>query len=296
MDFDQLRYFLKVAERKNYTRAAEELGISQSALSRSIQKLEEELGQPVFERKTRSVALTESGVLLQSRARQVLTIIDDTLAEITDDGQSGRLRIGAIPTIAPFFLPKVLQKFARDFPKSTLVIQENTTDALLKSCMQGEVDLAIIALPMPVKYLDVEVLFEEELLLVLPPEHPLTHEKQIQMNDLEPYPFVLLDEAHCLSEHVLSFCRQRSVQPVAVERTSQLAMVQELVALSHGISMIPSIARNLDTTDRRVYRSIHGAKPTRSVAVVWNPYRFQSRLQGVFREYLREIKPEQCLI
>ena len=287
MEIDQLRYFLKVAERGNFTRAAEELGISQPALSRSIQKLEDELGQPVFERKTRSVALTEAGTLLQSRAQQVLTMLEDTMSEITDDGESGRVRVGAIPTIAPYFLPKILQQFSKEFPKASLIVQESTTDALLKSCTQGEIDLAILALPLPAKYLEVEELFEEELLLVLPPDHPLIKKEKIRLNDVEPYPFVLLDEAHCLSDNIVTFCRQRSIQPVAVERTSQLAMVQELVSLSHGVSMIPAMARKLDQSDRRVYRSLTGRKPTRKVAVAWNPYRFQSRLLEVFRKQLR---------
>jgi LysR family hydrogen peroxide-inducible transcriptional activator len=287
MDLDQLRYFLKVAERQNFTRAAEDLAISQPALSRSIQKLEEELGQPVFERRARSLSLTDAGALLQARAQQVLTLLEDTRAEITDDGQSGRVRIGAIPTIAPYFLPDVLRKFSGEFPKATLIVQENTTDALLKSCTQGEIDLAILALPVSARYLEIEELFEEELLLVLPPDHPLTKLERIRLTDVEPYPFVLLDEAHCLSDNIVSFCRQRSFQPVALERTSQLMMVQELVSLSHGVSMIPAMARALDETDRRVYRSLAGRKPTRTIAVVWNPYRFQSRLLQAFRERLR---------
>ncbi len=287
MELDQLRYFLQVAERGNFTRAAESLTISQSALSRSIQKLEDELGQPVFERKTRSVSLTEAGVLLKSRAQQILVILEDTKAEITDDGESGRIRIGAIPTIAPYFLPDLLRKFSSEFPKATLIVQENTTDVLLKSCTQGEIDLAILALPVPSKYLEVEELFEEELLLVLPPNHPLVEKSRIRLSDVEPFPFVLLDEAHCLSENIMTFCRRRSVQPVAVERTSQLTMVQELVSLSHGVSMIPAMASVLDQTDRRIYRSLTGKKPTRTIVVVSNPYRFQSRLLEAFRKRLR---------
>lgn len=287
MDVDQLRYFLRVAERQSFTRAAEELGVSQPALSRSIQKLEEELGRPVFERRTRSVCLTDAGTLLQARAQQALAILEDAKAEITDDGQSGRVRVGAIPTIAPYFLPEVLRRFSREYPKATLIVQENTTDALLKSCTQGEIDLAVLALPVPAKYLEVEELFEEELLLVLPPDHPLVGRERIRLCDVEPYPFVLLDEAHCLSDNIVSFCRQRSFHPVAVERTSQLAMVQELVSLSHGVSMIPAMARRCDQSDRRVYRSLAGRKPTRTVAAVWNPYRFQNRLLKAFREHLR---------
>lgn len=287
MELDQLRYFLRVAERQSFSRAAEDLAVSQPALSRSIQKLEEELGQPVFERKARSVLLTDAGSLLQARAQQVLTILDDTKAEITDDGRSGRVRVGAIPTIAPFFLPEILKQFSRAFPAATLIVQEITTDSLLKSCTQGEIDLAIVALPVPVKYLEVEELFEEELLLVLPPDHVLAQKEKIRLGDVEPYPFVLLDEAHCLSDTIISFCRQRSFQPVAVERTCQLTMVQELVSLSHGVSMIPAMARRIDQSDRRIYRSLTGTKPTRTIAVVWNPYRFQSRLIQAFRDFLR---------
>jgi LysR family hydrogen peroxide-inducible transcriptional activator len=287
MEFDQLRYFLQVAKRGNFTRAAEDLRISQPALSRSIQKLEDDLGQPVFERRARSVGLTDAGLLLQSRAQQVLSIIEDTMAEITDDGQSGRIRIGAIPTIAPYFLPEILQKFSTEFPKASLIVQENTTDILLKSCTQGEMDLAIVALPVPVRYLEVEELFQEELLLVLPPEHPLADKSRIRITDVEPFPFVLLDEAHCLSDSIVSFCRQRSFQPVAVERTSQLTMVQELVSLSHGVSLIPAMAQRRDQSDRRVYRSLANPKPTRTIAVVWNPYRFESRLMKAFRKQLQ---------
>jgi LysR family hydrogen peroxide-inducible transcriptional activator len=287
MDFDQLRYFVKVVERLSITRAAEELGISQSALSRSIQKLEDDLGQPVLERKTRSVALTDAGTLLQSRAVQILRLIEDTKAEITDDGQSGRVRLGAIPTIAPYYLPEILRDFSAEFPLSTITVQENTTDHLLKSCTQGELDLAILALPVPAKYLEVEELFEEELLLVLPNDHPLVLAEAIRLKDLETYPFVLLDEAHCLTDNIVSFCRQRSVNPVVVERTSQIAMVQELVSLNHGISMIPAMARVRDGSDRRVYRSLTGKKPTRTVVAVWNPYRFQSQLTKALRIHLK---------
>lgn len=288
MELDQLRYFLRIAERESFTRAAESLGVSQPALSRSIQKLEDELGQPVFERKSRSVALTEIGMLLQARAQQVLTILDDTKAEIADDGKSGRIRIGAIPTVAPYFLPELLRQFSHDFPDAMLLVQEETTDKLLKSCTQGEIDLAVLALPASARYLEVETLFTEELLLVLPPEHPLADKTRIRLRDIEPLPFVLLDEAHCLSDNIRSFCRDRSFHPVAVEHTSQLAMVQELVSLAHGVSMIPKMARDLDQSNRRVYRSISGAKPTRTLAAIWNPYRFQSRLLEAFKTRLRK--------
>ena len=287
MDIDQLKQFLTVARLGNITRAAEELAISQPALSRSIQRLEEEFDRPLLERRTRSVQLTDAGVLLQSRAEQVLSILDDTKAEITDDGRSGRLRIGAIPTIAPYFLPDFLRGFRDEFPSSELTIHEFTTDDLLARCKQGEIDLAILALPIATKHVDTEELFKEELLLTMPVGHPLTQKKRVVLDDLEPYPFVLLGEAHCLTGSVVGFCRQRSFQPVAVEQTSQLATVQELVSLGHGVSLIPKMARRCDTSNTRVYRSFDGKKPSRTIAMAWNPYRFESRLLSALRKRLR---------
>ncbi|UUO05166.1 LysR family transcriptional regulator [Blastopirellula sp. J2-11] len=290
MEISQLRYFLKVAEWKNFTRAAEDLLVSQPALSRSIGKLEEELGQPVFERQSRSIVLTEAGRLLQSRAEQILSLIEDTKSEITDDGRTGRIRIGAIPTIAPYFLPGLLQAFAATSPESTLTVQEEVTEKLLQRVAQGEVDVALLALPVSMQHIEIEALFDEELLLAMPAGHPLATKRRITIADVRPYPFILLDEAHCLSDNIVSFCRQKSFHPVSVEKTSQLATVQELVALGHGVSMVPQMARRLDQDGRRIYSSLHAPKPQRTIAMAWNPYRFQSRLVERFKEVTRKYR------
>ncbi|MGI9471178.1 MAG: LysR family transcriptional regulator, partial [Rubripirellula sp.] len=260
MDLDQLENFLKVAEFGSFTRAAAGRGLSQPAISRSIQRLEEEVGRPLFERQTRKVTLTDAGLLMEARVRQIMTILEDTKTEISDDGQSGRIRLGAIPTIAPFFLPGLLREFAQSYPSAHVTVQEDTTDHLTKRLTQGEIDVGLFALPIAAKYLECESLFDEELLLVLPINHALSGKKQIRIGDIDALPFVLLDEAHCLSDNIVSYCRHRSFQPVAMERTSQLATVQELVALDHGVSMIPEMAQTLDESGRRQYRSLSGPK------------------------------------
>jgi LysR family transcriptional regulator, hydrogen peroxide-inducible genes activator len=286
MELAQLRHFLKVAEHENFTRAAQEVSLSQSALSRSIARLEEELGQPLFERQTRKVTLTECGKLLVGRAGQILQLIDDTRAQFNDDGQTGRIRVGAIPTIAPYFLPARLKAFQREFPKATVVVAEDTTDNLLKRLKDGQVDVVIAAQPIEARYLQVDKLFDEELLLVSASKSPLASQSVIQLRDLESWPFVLLGEAHCLTDSIVSFCRQKSFHPLSVERTSQLATVQELVALDHGISLVPKMAAALDSSSRRVYRSLAGKKPMRTVVIVTNTYRFQSQLQQKFKKFL----------
>lgn len=285
-----LDQFVVLARTKNFTRAAEELHLSQSALSRAIQKLEDQLGQPLFERKPREVVLTELGELLLQRAKHILQLMEDTFSELSEAGRRGRIRLGAIPTIAPYFLPSLLSSFAKKYPDIAIIVQEDTTENLIKRCHHGEIDLAILALPLMAKNLEVESLFDEELLLVVPVGHPLATSKTLPIDAVEGFPFVMLNEAHCLTDNIATFCRRKAVQPVTVERTSQLATVQELVSLNHGVSIVPDMARKIDTSEQRVYRSFTGEKPRRTVAMMWNSQRFQSKAVKTLMEHLRKHK------
>jgi LysR family hydrogen peroxide-inducible transcriptional activator len=285
-----LDQFVVLARTKNFTRAAEELHLSQSALSRAIQKLEDQLGQPLFERKPREVVLTELGELLLQRAKHILQLMEDTFSELSEAGRRGRIRLGAIPTIAPYFLPSLLSSFAKKYPDIAVIVQEDTTENLIKRCHHGEIDLAILALPLLAKNLEVEALFDEELLLVVPVGHPLSASKTLPIDAVEGFPFVMLNEAHCLTDNIATFCRRKAVQPITVERTSQLATVQELVSLNHGVSIVPDMARKIDTSEQRVYRSFTGEKPRRTVAMMWNAQRFQSKAVKALMEHLRKRK------
>jgi len=282
-----LEQFVTLARTKNFTRAAKELNLSQSALSRAIQKMEEQLSQQLFERKPREVVLTDLGELLLERAQQILKLMEDMFSELSEAGRRGRIRLGAIPTIAPYFLPGLLSSFAQSHPDISVIVQEDTTENLIKRCSHGEIDLAILALPIVAKHLEVEPLFDEELLLVVPLGHPLAAAKSVSIDAVESYPFVMLSEAHCLSDNIATFCRRKSVQPVTVERTSQLTTLQELVTLNHGVSIVPEMARKTDTSERRLYRSFRGEKPVRTVAMMWNSYRFQSKAVNLLMEHLR---------
>lgn len=285
-----LDQFVVLARTKNFTRAADELHLSQSALSRAIQKLEDQLGQPLFDRKPREVVLTELGELLLERAKHILQLMEDTFSELSEAGRRGRIRLGAIPTIAPYFLPSLLSSFAKKYPDIAVLVQEDTTENLIKRCHHGEIDLAILALPLLAKNLEVEALFDEELLLVVPVGHPLAISKTLPIDAVEGFPFVMLNEAHCLTNNIATFCRRKAVQPVTVERTSQLATVQELVSLNHGVSIVPDMARKIDTSEQRVYRSFTGEKPRRTVAMMWNAQRFQSKAVKALMEHLRKRK------
>ncbi len=288
IEFQQLEQFVTVARTKSITNAAKELNISQSALSRAIQKLEDQTGQPLFERKPREVVLTDLGELFLDGAKKIMKVTDDTFSELSEAGKHGRIRLGAIPTIAPYFLPTFLTQFAKEHPDVSVVVQEDTTENLIRRCNDGELDLAIMVFPIITKYLESEALFDEELLLVVPDKHPLSKKKEITAESVVEYPFVMLDEAHCLSDNIETYCRQQFLRPVSVERLSQLTTVQELVALGHGVSIVPEMAHRLDESERRVYRSFDQEKPTRTVAMLWNPYRYQSKWVQSMREHLRQ--------
>jgi LysR family hydrogen peroxide-inducible transcriptional activator len=287
MELFQLRYFLKVVELGNFTRAAEASSVSQPALSQAIQKLEDELGQPVFERLGRRVELTDAGRMLLPRATQAVQLVDEARASITDDGESGQIRVSAIPTIAPYLLPSVLGEFASQFPQVQFEVQEEVTDQVVKRLRHGETDAALLALPFDSTHLEVVPLFEEELQLVLPAGHELADRKRITLQTLREYPFILLDDAHCLSDNVISFCHRKAFQPITTGRFTQLATVLELVALGQGVSLVPQMASDADRDPRRVYRSLSGERPTRRIVLSWNPYRFQSRVQKRFIEFVR---------
>jgi LysR family hydrogen peroxide-inducible transcriptional activator len=288
LDFQALEQFITLARTKNFTRAAEELHLSQPALSRAIQRLEDEVGQPLFDRRPREVVLTKPGELLVSRAKKILDLVEDTFTELAESGEHGQIRLGAIPTIAPYFLPKLLSTFAEKFPRISVTVQEDTTNLLIRRCADGELDLAIVALPIHAKAIQIEPLFSEELLFVVPRGHPLATTKDLTLKAVKDYPFVMLNEAHCLSENITSFCQRQSVHPISIERTSQLTTVQELVSLDHGVSIIPDMARQIDLSEGRVYRSFSGAKPCRTIAMMWNDSRYESQAVKTLKKHLRQ--------
>lgn len=291
MDLPSLRAVLKIAERGSFSQAARDLGVTQPAISQQVGRLETELGRSLFERQGRSIALTEAGEKLCRHAQQIIALADDARRIVTDDGETGRIAIAAIPTIAPYLLPEVLSSFRAEHPQAQVEVHEEVTANLLQRCANGEIDLGLLALPAERKYLHYERLYEEELMLVVPAQHALAKARKVRLEDLQEEPFVLLDEAHCLSGDIRSFCLRKKFQPVATGRTTQLATVQELVALGHGVSLIPEMARRLDHDPRRVYRSLDGARPKRTIAMCWNPDRYQSKLMKGLIRGLRSIVP-----
>ncbi len=289
MDLGQLRYFLKIAEHGSFTKAAYDCSVSQPALSQQISKLEKELRQPLFERRGRSIRLTPAGQVLHLRADKILQMVDDAKKQITDDGQTGRISLSAIPTVAPYLLPVILNRAGSLFPKADFVISEDSSGDLLKRCSNGDVDVGILALPATAKHLTIEPLFDEELMLALSPDNPLSQKPEPTFPDLRDERLILLRDTHCLVDSIESFCNPQHRRALTTSRIEQLTTLQLLISLNQGISLVPKMASAITLNGRITYRSMGPNRPQRTIALCFNPCRYQSKLLGNFVKAVREL-------
>jgi LysR family hydrogen peroxide-inducible transcriptional activator len=290
MESQQLRYFVAAAESGNLTRAAEKCGIAQPSLSQQIMKLERELGRPLFDRIGRRVELTESGRLLLERAGPLLAALDDLRREMCDvpEPGEGRLRVGAIATVAPYLLPPAVNAFLRRYPRVDLQIQENLTERLLAALRAGELDLAVLALPVDEPHLEHETLVTEPLLAALPGDHRLARKSQVTLSELRDERFVVLDEMHCLGNQIAGFCSQLPFPLSITCRSTQISTIQALIALGQGVSLLPAMARDADRSSQRAYVPLTGAGLARTLAAVWHKNRYKSPNMQRFVEFLRK--------
>lgn len=290
MELHQLRYFVAVAQSGNFSRAAERCFVSQPSLSQQIQKLERQLKRPLFHRLGRKAVLTEGGRLLLDKAMTILAGVEDAERRLRggDEAQGGRLSIGAIPTIAPYVLPGTLQRFSAGSPHAELIIREDVTAPLISAVAEGELDLAIVALPTDDPRLHAEPLLTETLLLAVPANHPLAkRRKMVTVKDLADERFILMGDMHCLGETVLNFCRSHECQPFIACRSAQISTIQQLIGLGQGISLLPDMARRADTSGNIVYRPLAAPQPERKLAVVWHRHYYHSPLALKFLAELR---------
>lgn len=284
MELGQLRYFIKIVEHRSFTKAAQDCSVSQPALSQQISKLEKELGQPLFERQGRTIRLTSAGQWLHLKAGKILQLAEDAKKQITDNGETGLISISAIPTVAPYLLPIILNRAVTLFPKAEFVISEDTTDVLIKRCSNGEVDIGILALPASSKFLTIEPLFTEQLLLAMSPENPLSRKENLVESDFLDQSFLLLRDAHCLVEAIEGFCDSEHFQRPMSSQIEQLTTIQSLVSMNLGVSLVPEMASGIDLSGNIIYRSLQAnpswPRPSRTIAICFNPQRYQSKLLG----------------
>jgi LysR family hydrogen peroxide-inducible transcriptional activator len=243
----QLLYFDAVARLKHFGRAAEDCAVSQPALSMQIQELERDLGVPLIER-GRTITLTAAGEDVARRAAGVLHELAGMRAAVADRRSplSGRLRLGVIPSIAPYLLPAVLPRLKADFPKLELRIRETLTDYLVAQLEDGTLDVALLALPIPDAGIETLLLFEDRFLLAMPADMPKPKGRRARMDQLEAAPLLLLEEGHCLREQALSFCTLRDFENVDSFGASSLSTLVQMVASGLGQTLLPEMSVDVE--------------------------------------------------
>ena len=288
MEVHQLRYVVAVARMGNFSRAAEHCHVSQPSLSQQIQKLENELGERLFDRMKRSAKLTPAGEAFLRRAVRILDELDAARREAAEAKNllRGTVALGVLPTIAPYLLPGVLAEFGRKFSGVEVIVQEDTTAQLMKYLLACEIDFAIASQPIGNDRMEVLELFSEELLLALPPGHPLARKRTVSLSDLENEKFIVMKEGHCLGDQVLGICNHRNLQPSISFRSAQLETIQALVRSGLGISLIPAMAAQSERNDLPEYRSVQPPKPARKIVAVWPRQRPLRRAAGEFLKML----------
>lgn len=290
MEMHQLRYVVAVARTGNFSRAAEKCHVSQPSLSQQIQKLEEELEERLFDRMKREAKLTPAGEGFLRHALRILEEVDAAKREATETRNllCGTISLGVLPTIAPYLLPDIMADFIKKFPGVEILIQEDTTARLLKLLHAYEIDFALASRPIKDERLEVKSLAAEELLVALPPAHPLTKRQTVSVSELEGERLIVMKEGHCLGDQVLGFCDRRDVKPKISFRSAQLETVQALVHAGLGISLIPAMATRSRCADLPEYRPIRGPKPERKIVAVWPKQRPPARAASEFLKIVDE--------
>jgi len=286
MEIHQLRYFVAVADEGSFSRAAAKVRVAQPSLSQQIRKLEAEVGQPLFDRLPRSVVLTEAGRCLIDYARQILASIGDARRSIDElkDEVSGRLAVGAIPTIAPYILPELVGKFQKQYPEVTLEIVEDVTDGITRRVEAGELDVALASTCQQSPTLRRESLGNEPLLALVPEGHPLAKKTLVELDDLKSQRFLLLHEMHCLSQQVHHLLESRRLRPEIALAGSQLGTIANMVAAEIGVSIVPQMMVKHRATSGCVSLPFAPPVPERELNLLYNPLRFQSKAAAAFRQ------------
>ncbi|CAN1496684.1 LysR Transcriptional regulator [Rhabdaerophilaceae bacterium] len=266
----QLRYFEALANHGHFGRAAEACSISQPALSVQIREIESLLGAPLVERSGRQTRLTPLGEEFANRARVILRKVDE-LAELAQTSHGvpvGRLRIGVIPTVAPYCLPRLMQQLTAHFPAIDLLPREAVTQKLLEDLVEHRLDAAIVALPVSEDTLVEWPLFNENFVLVRPladADKPIPNPETLNRMKL-----LLLEEGHCFREQALSFCKGSGPMPRVVMEGCSLSTLVQMVSVGLGVTLIPEMAVAIETRSVPVCVSqLANPRPSRTIGMVW---------------------------
>jgi LysR family hydrogen peroxide-inducible transcriptional activator len=268
----QLGYLNALARHQHFGRAAEECGVSEPALSMQIRELERFLGVDLIERRPGVAMLTGLGVEIARRAESIVNATTD-LVDLAHHGSrvlTGTLRLGVIPTLAPYILPNVLPFLGRKYPDLCLDLVESRTDALLTELTRGTLDVVLLALPIDKPELATIRLFDDRFLLAVPADDPWRENARVTAGDVNQRKLLLLEEGHCLRDQALAFCAEaRSKAPTGLSATS-LATILQMVANGYGVTLVPEVAIDVEVRDERMklLRFVE-PEPGRTIGLAW---------------------------
>jgi len=266
----QLRYFDALATHNHFGRAAAICAVTQPALSMQIKELEEVLGTTLIERGARQIRLTRFGEHAIQRAREILRFVDELgeAARASRDEFAGRLRIGMIPTIAPYLLPRLMTQVAKTYPQLEVHVREALTSKLMQEVMDGRLDAAIVALPVSSSALTESALFSEDFVLVRSSDEEGTPVPSSEK--LREMRLLLLEEGHCFRDQALSFCNVQSLPPREILDASSLSTLVQMVSAGMGVTLIPEMAISVETRSASVsVARFKDPQPSRTIGMIW---------------------------
>jgi LysR family transcriptional regulator, hydrogen peroxide-inducible genes activator len=246
----QLQFIIALAEHGSFSRAAEAVFVTQPTLSAAIKELETILGTVLVERGARGAVLTPAGDAVLERARRVMTEAEDLViaAQAAGEPLSGPFKLGVIPTIAPFLLPRVLPALRERYPDIELFLREDLTDRLFDALRERRIDAALIALPYDAPMIETHAVWADEFLFAAPPDHPLARNKTLAPSDLTDEPLLLLEDGHCLRDHALAACATGSAR--ADFAATSLHTLVHMVKSGLGATLLPRMAVEAGLVDR----------------------------------------------
>ena len=269
----QLEYVVALADHGHFGRAAAAVHVSQPALSAQVRELEDRLGVELFERDRRATRTTAAGDEVVGRARAILRDVEDLVtATATWRGAlRGTVRVGAIPTMAPYLLPAVTTAVRTSWPDVSLELSEIRTADLVTAVADGVLDLGLVATPYETGALVVRELGVEDFVLTLPEGHPLAGTSPVSPRVLADLPVLLLEEGHCLRDHAMAACRLAGSVDHAEVRSASLATLSQMVAAGVGVTLLPESALPVEARDGSglVTRPFEAPAPQRGIALVW---------------------------
>jgi LysR family hydrogen peroxide-inducible transcriptional activator len=287
MEVNQLRYVCAIADTGNFSRAAERCRIAQPSLSQQVQKLEEDLGVKLFDRLGRSIRLTEAGRAFIPRARAILEQMDAARTSAADKNADlrGNVTVGVIPTVAPYLMPRYTASFAKKFPDAKLRIIEDTTSVLVQGLRDLSIDVAVLALPLRHKDLELFPIRTERLFAVLKKNHPRARAKSLALKDLRGESFVMLRDGHCFRDLSLDTCARARITPNIAFESAQFSSVLGMVAAGIGVSLVPEMAIDRNVGCR--YVRLSDAQATRTIVAAVVRGRSFNRVQQAFISGIR---------